>query len=305
MRRFVVAVSTAVLALAATAVAATGAGAAPITTQLAGGGITLDCGGYDQRTATDRLPRPGVVVMEQWTYPNGAVAWTDYNPYTVSNDGSIEQIYVDKDSQAGIVAVWENGTNCYGSEISRNAWAVAPNGRVYTGNGFSGPPANHYGDASNLPLNQPIVGMSPTSTGRGYWLVASDGGIFTYGDARFFGSTGDLVLNKPIVGMSVTPTGNGYWLVATDGGIFSFGDAKFFGSTGNLVLNKPISGMTTTPTGRGYWMVASDGGIFTFGDAAFKGSTGAMNLPSPIAGMIPWGTGYMLIGQDLSTYPFR
>jgi len=32
--------------------------------------------------------------------------------------------------------------------------------------------------------------------------VASDGGIFTYGDAGFFGSAGALSLNKPIVGMA-------------------------------------------------------------------------------------------------------
>jgi len=34
--------------------------------------------------------------------------------------------------------------------------------------------------------------------------VASDGGIFAFGDARFFGSTGALMINKPIVGMSST-----------------------------------------------------------------------------------------------------
>jgi hypothetical protein len=30
--------------------------------------------------------------------------------------------------------------------------------------------------------------MAATPDGRGYWLVASDGGIFTFGDAPFFGS---------------------------------------------------------------------------------------------------------------------
>jgi hypothetical protein len=61
-------------------------------------------------------------------------------------------------------------------------------------------------------------------------LVASDGGIFTFGDATFFGSTGALHLNAPIVGMATTPDGGGYWLVASDGGIFTFGDAPFDGS---------------------------------------------------------------------------
>jgi hypothetical protein len=43
--------------------------------------------------------------------------------------------------------------------------------------------------------------MASTSNGGGYWLVATDGGIFNYGDATFYGSTGSIVLNKPVVGM--------------------------------------------------------------------------------------------------------
>ena len=69
--------------------------------------------------------------------------------------------------------------------------------------------------------------MAATPDGEGYWLVASDGGIFTFGDASFYGSAGALHLNKAIVGMAPTPDGNGYWLVASDGGMFTFGDAPF------------------------------------------------------------------------------
>jgi len=43
----------------------------------------------------------------------------------------------------------------------------------------------------------------------GYRLVASDGGIFAFGDAGFFGSTGALALAKPMVGMAATPSGQG------------------------------------------------------------------------------------------------
>ena len=57
--------------------------------------------------------------------------------------------------------------------------------------------------------------------------MASDGGIFTFGNAPFWGSTGGMALNKPIVGMAPTPTASGYWLVASDGGIFTYGDAQF------------------------------------------------------------------------------
>ena len=64
-----------------------------------------------------------------------------------------------------------------------------------------------YGSAGSLKLNKPIVGIAATPDGKGYWLVASDGGIFNYGDAGFYGSTGSLKLNMPIVGMASSPTG--------------------------------------------------------------------------------------------------
>jgi outer membrane protein assembly factor BamB len=136
--------------------------------------------------------------------------------------------------------------------------------------------------------------------GHGYWLVASDGGIFTYGDAGFYGSAGAIPLNRPVVGMAATPDGHGYWLVASDGGIFTYGDAGFYGSAGAIPLNRPVVGMAATPDGHGYWLVASDGGIFTYGDAGFYGSAGAIPLNRPVVGMAatPDGHGYWLVASD-------
>jgi len=128
----------------------------------------------------------------------------------------------------------------------------------------------------------------------GYWLVASDGGIFSFGDATFHGSTGAIRLNQPIVAMAPTPTGAGYWLVASDGGIFSFGDATFHGSTGAIRLNQPIVAMAPTPTGAGYWLVASDGGIFNFGDATFHGTAAGQTAGDKVVAFAatPTGKGY-------------
>jgi hypothetical protein len=159
---------------------------------------------------------------------------------------------------------------------------------------------SYLGDLSTTALNRPVVGMAQTHDGGGYWMVASDGGIFAYGDAGYFGSAGDLTLNKPIVGMAATPDGKGYWLVASDGGVFSYGDAGFFGSAGNIHLNEPIVGMAATRDGKGYWLVASDGGIFAYGDAAFYGSTGNIHLNEPVVGMTSTadGKGYWMVASD-------
>ncbi len=140
----------------------------------------------------------------------------------------------------------------------------------------------------------------------GYWIGASDGGVFTYGNLQFYGSMGGRPLNQPVVGMAATPDGKGYWLVAADGGIFSFGDAHFYGSTGNLRLNQPVVGMASTADGKGYWLVAADGGIFSFGDAHFYGSMGNVRLNQPVVGMAatPDGGGYWMGAADGGIFSF-
>ncbi len=95
------------------------------------------------------------------------------------------------------------------------------------------------------PANNPpptVPGPAATPDGRGYWLVASDGGVFAFGDARYFGSTGAIKLAHPVVSMAGTPDGRGYWLVASDGGVFAFGDARYYGSTGAIALTRPVVG---------------------------------------------------------------
>jgi hypothetical protein len=177
---------------------------------------------------------------------------------------------------------------------------VGADGGLFTYGG-----ASFLGSTGSIHLNRPIVGLADNAANGGYWLVASDGGIFSFG-APFFGSTGAIHLNRPIVGMAASPDGGGYWLVASDGGVFSFGDAGFLGSMGGSRLNAPIVGMAATPDGKGYWLVASDGGIFSFGDASFYGSTGGIHLNQPIVGMAatPDGRGYWLVASDGGIFSF-
>ena len=42
--------------------------------------------------------------------------------------------------------------------------------------------------------------------GSGYWLVASDGGVFAFGSARFYGSIAGTTLRSPISGIVATST---------------------------------------------------------------------------------------------------
>ena len=165
-----------------------------------------------------------------------------------------------------------------------------------------------YAGPSGPPPHAPPVPLPPSCvrqhTHSGYWLVARDGGIFSFGGAPFCGSTGNFPLNRPIVGMAGT-SGPGYWLVASDGGVFAF-NRPFYGSTGAIRLNRPVVGIAATSDARGYWLVASDGGIFPFGNAAFRGSTGGLHLVSPVVAMAPTpdGRGYWLVASDGGVFAF-
>jgi len=151
------------------------------------------------------------------------------------------------------------------------------------------------------------VAITPTLTGNGYWLVASDGGIFSFGDSMYYGSLPALgfhpvgsglpqSLNAPIVGMVPTFTGHGYFMVASDGGVFAFGDAKFEGScpgiggcAGTAVAVMPDH------TGNGYWLVTATGAVYAFGDAAYYGAPTPSSVPVVAAVATRDGNGYWLL----------
>ncbi len=158
----------------------------------------------------------------------------------------------------------------------------------------------------------------PPPPAHGYWLVGSDGGIFTFGSANFYGSTGSLKLNRPVVGITPVQGDLGYWLVASDGGLFAF-NAGYFGSIPGLGilpagspgpgkhLNAPIVGVVPSATGQGYFMVASDGGVFAFGDALYEGSCpGIGGCLGAGVGVAPDGTGkgYWLVTSSGHVYTF-
>ena len=162
-----------------------------------------------------------------------------------------------------------------------------------------------------------LVTSSSTSS-HGYWLVGSDGGIFTFGSAQFYGSMGSTVLQRPVVGIVPTKDDGGYWLDASDGGVFSFGDTQFYGSIPGLglhpagsglpnSLNAPIVGMVPSNDDGGYFMVASDGGVFAFGDAHFAGSCpGIGGCSGAAVSVMPdaSGNGYWLVTRTGNVYTF-
>jgi hypothetical protein len=169
----------------------------------------------------------------------------------------------------------------------------------------------HSAQSATLPVTTP-------ATPHGYWLVGSDGGIFSFGAAFFHGSMGGIPLQRAVVGIAPTADRGGYWLDASDGGVFSFGDTQFYGSIPGLglhpagsglphSLNAPIVGMVPSHDQGGYFMVASDGGVFAFGDARFAGSCPGIGGCAGAAAAVmadASGNGYWLVTSTGHVYAF-
>jgi len=171
-------------------------------------------------------------------------------------------------------------------------------------------PASHRAPAAHVAfkaVGDPAGPRAPTPPGPpGYWMVATDGGVFSFGSAGFRGSAGAVRLAQPIVGLAPTPTGRGYWLAAGDGGVFTYGDAVFLGSAaGRPGGAAAIVAIAGTPTGKGLWLFAADASVYTLGDATYWGRPppAAVHAPIVSAAASPSGQGYYLAAADGSVYP--
>jgi hypothetical protein len=108
-----------------------------------------------------------------------------------------------------------------------------------------------------------IVGMASTTDGRGYWVVASSGQVWSFGDAA---KLPWARRSQPVAGIAADPAG-GYWLFTASGGVYGVG-ARWFGSPVSRGAHRPhVVGVAATTDGGGYWVVGSSGQVWSFGDA--------------------------------------
>jgi kumamolisin len=269
------------------------------------GGAYPATSGYDAATGIGSPIAPGLTcpavtsVSSGYTGSNVTVSGLGLEHATIYFGAAVATVMSANATSATVVVPAGGGTvNVTATSVAGNASRTAP---------FT------YGTPPPPPPPPP-----PPSPQHGYWLVGSDGGIFSFGSAQFYGSTGNLRLQRPVVGIVPTKDPGGYWLDASDGGVFSFGDTQFYGSMPGLglhpagsglphSLNAPIVGMVPSHDQGGYFMVASDGGVFAFGDAHFAGSCpGIGGCAGAAVAVMPdaSGGGYWLITSTGHVYTF-
>ena len=224
-----------------------------LTYQALGNYFASPSSGVSSHVGIDDTPgRIGVYVAR------GDKAWTqgDANPYAVAAElcafaaWSEDEWWLHPDMLANCAAWVAEEAAAFGIPLVALTPAEAQGGASgvcqHADLGAAG--GGHWDCGAGLPIQWIIdaaagraeigggaVALRATPSGAGYWIVGSDGGVFTFGDAGFYGSLGDVDLNAPIVDMCPTPTGAGYWLLGADGGVFTFGDAAFYGAATGLV----------------------------------------------------------------------
>ena len=192
-------------------------------------------------------------------------------------------------------------------------WLVGSDGGIFAFGdaGFHGSiPGIGLGPAgSGLPqsLNAPIVGMVPSSDGGGYFMVASDGGVFAFGDARFEGSCPGIGgCRGAAVAVAPDATGSGYWVVTNTGAVYPFGDAASYGQPGPQ--SSAVTSAVATPDGGGYWVLDAAGQVFGYGDAPAMGSLSSASAggfdPATAIFATSDGSGYWVVTALGKVTPF-
>jgi hypothetical protein len=191
-------------------------------------------------------------------------------------------------------------------------WLVASDGGIFSFGdaGFYGSiPAIGLGpEGSSTPkrLNAPIVGMVPSADGGGYFMVASDGGVFAFGDAAFESSCPGIGgCSGAAVAVMPDASGNGYWLVTATGRVYAFGDAISYGAPGPQ--SAPVTAAVRTKDGGGYWILLSNGTVDAYGDAAALGGPfGAVGGADPATAIFTTsdGGGYWVVTANGAVYTY-
>jgi len=163
---------------------------------LVGIGVLAACGSSAASSSTGGADADVEAGLADSTAPGDDAGGRD----DASSDAGASDATAHSDGGLVSCAGQSDGTTIAGGQLCCGGFPIPP-----TANGRC--PALFHGNATGVSA-APVVGAAATASGRGYWLVARDGGVFTYGDATFYGSLGGKGVND-VVGIATDPAGTG------------------------------------------------------------------------------------------------
>ena len=224
------------------------------------------------------IPFGGTNLFAQWTAVAPPPPPPAHGYWLVGSDGGIfafgsAQFY----GSMGGIALQRPVVGIVSTRDRGGYWLDASDGGVFSFGetqfygSIPGLGLNPAGSGKPNSLNAPIVGMVSSHDQGGYFMVASDGGVFAFGDAHFAGSCPGIGgCAGAAVAVMPDASGNGYWLVTASGNVYAFGDAPNLGAPGEP--STPVTSAVATPDGGGYYILTMFGQVFTYGDAHWQGN---------------------------------
>jgi len=181
-----------------------------------------------------------------------------------------------RSSDANLIEQWDNGSGPSSppptvARSRRRAHGVACTG-VWSCAAVGDTP-------DDTPMLTEALSVEP-----GYWMAASDGGIFAFGSSAFYGSMAASCWPSPSSASLPRPTAwaTGRWRATRD---LRLRRRRLLRLHGRQAPQPADRGHRLDGGRQGLLGVARDGGIFAFGDAGFYGSMGAKPLNQPIVGI--------------------
>lgn len=157
--------------------------------------------------------------------------------------------------------------------------------------------------SASVAVSNLACGLAPT---RGYDILTSFGGIYSFGDSQYYGNLIDHGYPGPAIGLATTPSGRGYDILTTWGGIYTFGDAQYFGNLVDHSYPGTAVALANTPSGHGYAILGPTGSLYTFGDASYFGNLIDHGYPGRAVSLAytPSGNGYSILTDSGAIYTF-
>ncbi|HUC87887.1 MAG TPA: hypothetical protein VMR95_01950 [Candidatus Binatia bacterium] len=163
-----------------------------------------------------------------------------------------------------------------------NAYAVAfADGKVVTYN------MHYYGRVNYYRVNGKLisfVSIVMTSDGRGYYLLARNGHVFGFGDAKVYTSADLIHSGSPFTAMTLTP--GGYWLLTANGEVYSFGAAQYLGGDPKFDPKATAVAINTTYGVNDYRVTYSDGTSIDYLGNKGGAQTNIYKLDGPVVDAI-------------------
>ena len=126
------------------------------------------------------------------------------------------------------------------------------------------------------------------STGNGYQVLTSNGGVHNFG-APWYGSANGTLGSLKAVGLAVDPDTGGYWILKSNGGVGSY-HAPWHGSlAGKLGAGVKVTAIAASRGG--YLILTSDGAVHGFGAPTFGSAKGTLGTSTAVGLAVDADTG--------------